>query len=50
MKNNVNSGLESLPYLKSKDLEHHKNLRKEIPYLSIKWQLKNEIQVYAFGN
>ena len=47
MKNNVNSGLESLPYLKSKDLEHHKNLRKEIPYLNLKWQL-NGIQVHAF--
>ena len=50
MRNNVNSGLESLAYLKSKDLEHHKNLRKEIPYLGLKWQLKNRIQVHAFGD
>ena len=47
MRNNVNFGLESLAYLKSKDLEHHNNLRKEIPYLSLKWQLKNRIQVHA---
>ena len=50
MRNNVNSGLESLASLKPKDLENHKNLRKQIPYLSLKLQLKNRIQVHAFGD
>ena len=39
MRNNVNSGLESLACLKPKDLEHHKNLRKQ---QILKLQLKIE--------
>ena len=44
---NVNSGLESLACLKPKDLEHHKNLRKQ---QILKLQLKNRIQVHLFGD
>ena len=44
---NVNSGLESLACLKPKDLEHHKNLRKQ---QILKLQLKNRIQVHTFGD
>ena len=44
---NVNSGLESLACLKPKDLEHHKNLRKQ---QILKLQLKNRIQVHPFKN
>ena len=47
MRNNVNSGLESLACLKPKDLEHHKNLRKQ---QILKLQLKNRIQFHAFGD
>ena len=49
-KNNVNQGFESLAFLKPKDLEYHKNFKNQIPYLSLKLQLKYETQVHAFGD